>query len=81
MRMRRGEAGQVYLSDVEERTYEQIASLKGFVAGLCCDRDAEIYACDIGAHKVVRVEAGSASVFLNQGGEQERWLGHDGAVL
>ena len=66
---------------MEERTYEQIASLNGFVAGLCCDRDAEIYACDIGAHKVLRVEAGSACAFLNQGGEQERWLGHDGAVL
>ena len=50
-----GEAGQIYRIDVEARTYEQIATLAGFVAGLCCDRDANIYACDIGAHRVMRV--------------------------
>ena len=57
-----GEAGQIYRIDVEARTYEQIATLEGFVAGLCCDRDANIYACDIGAHKVMRVEAGGGAV-------------------
>ena len=57
-----GEAGQIYRIDVEARTYEQIATLAGFVAGLCCDRDANIYACDIGAHKVMRIEAGGGGV-------------------
>ncbi len=57
-----GEAGQIYRIDVEARTYEQIATLTGFVAGLCCDREANIYACDISAHRVMRVEAGGGAV-------------------
>ena len=66
-----GEAGQIYRIDVEARTYEQIASLEGFVAGLCCDRDANIYACDIGAHKVMRVEAGGGEVSVLSTGTAE----------
>ena len=66
-----GEAGQIYRIDVEARTYEQIASLEGFVAGLCCDQDANIYACDIGAHKVMRIEAGGGAVSVLSTGTAE----------
>ncbi len=57
-----GEAGQIYRIDVEAGAFEQIATLDGFVAGLCCDRDANIYACNIGARRLVRVSAGGGDV-------------------
>ena len=62
-----GEAGQIYQIDVVAKSYEQIATLDGFVAGLCCDRDANIYACCIGSHRLMRVNQDGSSLEISAG--------------
>ena len=52
-----GEAGQIYRIDVESKSFEEIAKLTGFVAGLCCDRESNIYACNITEQRLYRVTA------------------------
>ncbi len=56
-----GEAGQVYRIDVERREWRQVACVPGgFMLGMALDADHNIYVCDVGNHKVMKVTRGGA---------------------
>ena len=50
-----GEAGQIYRVDLDSGSVTEIACTGGFILGLCLDADANIFACDLNQHEVVRV--------------------------
>ena len=54
-----GEAGQLYRIDVELREAKQFAEIPGgFVLGMALDSVHNLYACDVGNHRVQRVSPG-----------------------
>lgn len=58
-----GEAGQIYRIDASG-TFEQIASVDGFVLGLAVDANNNIYACENTSHTVKRITPdGSVSIY------------------
>jgi len=52
-----GEAGQIYRVDVATGAWEKIADTGGFVLGVTFDGAENIYACDMGRHAVLRIDA------------------------
>ena len=62
-----GEAGQVYRVDVPARTCEQIVQLEGFILGLACDAEANIYACNVGSSVVQRIQPDGTATVVNSG--------------
>lgn len=57
-----GEAGQLYVIDPGGAGAEQIATTRGLVQGLCLDAAGRIYACDIAAQAVIRINPADGSV-------------------
>lgn len=53
-----GEAGQIYRVSLEDGKFEQIATTGGFLLGICCDANHNIYACDIDRNEVMRITPG-----------------------
>lgn len=53
-----GEAGQIYRIDPAGGTVEQVASTGGFILGLALDAQSNVYTCDMGLGKVMRVTPG-----------------------
>lgn len=67
-----GENGQIYRIDVEQRTFEQIASTGGGLnLGLALDRAGNIYVCNPG-NKVVHKVAPSGATFTYSAGNAAR---------
>ncbi len=59
-----GEAGQVYRIDIEAKTSTVIADVGGFLLGIALDADNNIYACDAGNGRVMRITRdGEVSVY------------------
>lgn len=56
-----GEAGQIYAVSLDGEV-EQIASTGGFVLGLAVDGESNIYACDLAASAVLRIDAKTRTV-------------------
>lgn len=66
-----GEAGQVYRFDLADDSCEEFAGTGGFVLGLALDADANVYACDLKRHEIVRVTPdGTVATYAT--GPQER---------
>ena len=57
-----GEAGQLYVIDPDGTGGEQIATTGGLVQGLCLDGAGRIYACDVAAQAVMRINPADGSV-------------------
>jgi gluconolactonase len=66
-----GEAGQVYRIAPTEGKWEQIASPGGFGLGIAIDADANLYVCNNGLHKVLRVSPTGETAVYATGTEAE----------
>lgn len=69
-----GEAGQVYRVDPEAGTVQQVADTGGFLLGLCADSSGRLYACDVAAGAVLRVDPRTGSVETWSRGAPDRPL-------
>lgn len=59
-----GEAGQVYRIDIEAKTSTKIADAGGFLLGIALDADNNIFACDAGNGRVMKItQNGEVSVY------------------
>ena len=62
-----GEAGQIYRVDPDSGTITQIAQHEGFLGGVVCDADANVYVCAAFGGSVVRAGADSTVVEVTRG--------------
>lgn len=69
-----GEAGQVYRIDVESSTVVQVADTGGFLLGLCADSSGRLYACDVAASAVQRIDPDTGAVEVYTRGAPGRAL-------
>ena len=69
-----GEAGQLYRVDAAARTVTHVADTGGFLLGLCADAAGRIYACDVGARAVQRIDPRTGAVETWTRGAPERPL-------
>jgi len=67
-----GEAGQIYRVNLDDGSFEVIASTEGFLLGLCLDADCNVYACDLKRHEVIRAtQSGKVTVYSKGSPERE----------
>ncbi len=66
-----GEAGQVYRIDFTSGACRQIGATGGFTLGVTLDAAGNIYTCDMGLHKVMRM-TGEGAVSVYSDGSPER---------
>lgn len=57
-----GEAGQLYRVDEKTGSAEKVADTDGFLLGLCADTAGRIYACDVAARAVQRIDPRTGAV-------------------
>lgn len=69
-----GEAGQIYRVDLESGTVDLIAQAGGFLLGLACDADGDVYACNPGLRTLQRVTPATGTVRSWSTGCPERQL-------
>jgi gluconolactonase len=62
-----GEVGQIYRVDVGTGRFEQIGCSEGFICGVACDAEANVYACNVGASALVRVMSDGSQDVVSQG--------------
>ena len=62
-----GEAGQIYRVDPDSGTITQIAQHEGFLGGVVCDADANVYVCAAFGGSVVRAGADGTVVEVTRG--------------
>jgi gluconolactonase len=67
-----GEAGQVYLVDIDGGAVQEVASTGGFLLGLCADAAGRLYVCDVGRRELLRVDPSDGSVELYSNGTPDR---------
>ncbi|HVE92687.1 MAG TPA: SMP-30/gluconolactonase/LRE family protein [Actinomycetota bacterium] len=78
-----GEAGQLYR--IAEASAEQVATTGGFLLGLAVDGSGSVFACDVAARQVARIEPESGRVEVHSRGTPQRpmvnpnWPVFDGA--
>jgi len=66
-----GEAGQIYRVNLDDGSFEEVASTGGFALGLCLDADRNVYVCDLKRQEVVRATpSGEVSVYSSGSPEQ-----------
>jgi gluconolactonase len=69
-----GEAGQIYRVNLDDGSFEEIGSTRGFILGICLDADGNVYACHVARKAVFRITPGGAVSIYSDGSSDHKMV-------